>query len=191
MPKVATLNSIYPTDCETLLELRERYATCRYDLNRGYIAYQIQKPSRHYEHRLVADIIFGGIPNGHHVHHINEIITDNRAINLRLLSPEEHAKLHKLPTGQILICPICAEPFWATKSRQKRRQANYCSPQCVSLSQRVADRPSKKNLALLLSDMPNFMAVGRLYGVDGNTIRKWCQGYDLPTKITEWKNRGV
>lgn len=75
VPRISTLNSVYPTDCETLLQLRSEYATCRYDLNRGYIAYQILLPSRHYEHRLVASVIFDGIPEGYHVHHINEIIT--------------------------------------------------------------------------------------------------------------------
>lgn len=191
MPRISTLAASYPTDCETLLHVRNKYTQHLYFLNRGYIAYQVCLPSRYYEHRLVADIVFGGIPNGYHVHHINEITTDNQADNLQLLSPSEHAGLHNPPRGQMLACPICATPFWATKSRQDRRDANYCSPQCVALSQRVADRPGRDELGQTLTRLPNFAAIGRMYGVDGNAIRKWCRGYDLPAEVGYWRKLGA
>jgi hypothetical protein len=190
MPLISTLNESYPTDCKALLQVRKEYADYRYYLNRGYIAYQVHSPSRYYEHRLVAELVYGSIPDGYHVHHINENPTDNRASNLQLLDPGNHARQHKLPTGQVMICPICGESFWRKLCDIKRRNACYCSQECLKISQRVAVRPNRDELQRILTGLPNFAAIGRMYGVDGNAIRKWCRGYELPTAIDYWKDKG-
>lgn len=57
---------------------------------------------------------------------------------------------------------------------------------CHNLSIRVVDRPSSEDLLRSLKDT-NFERVGEYYGVTGNTIRKWCESYDMPTKASYYK----
>jgi hypothetical protein len=198
MSKVSTLNELYPTKCDFLLDIRHEYARYNYFLFRGYIAYQIRRPSFDFEHRLVADLAFGYIPKGYHVHHINEVTADNRASNLKILSPSEHMKLHwekQAPINnqgeltqhgrrrtQTLTCPTCGASFKA-----KRSSAKYCSLRCVGVSRRTENMPSKEALEQQLLETPSFTAIGKLYGVSYNTISDWCELYQLPVRIADWK----
>ena len=53
-----------------------------------------------YEHVLVAVAALGRrLRDDEHVHHRNEVKTDNRWENLRLLTPSEHARLHGVERG--------------------------------------------------------------------------------------------
>lgn len=49
----------------------------------------------HFVHRRVAEKAFGPIPPGYHVHHKDHDKHNNRASNLEILSPSEHAKKHR------------------------------------------------------------------------------------------------
>ena len=46
------------------------------------------------QHRRIWEDHHGPIPKGHHVHHTNGIVDDNRIENLEMLNPVEHSKKH-------------------------------------------------------------------------------------------------
>lgn len=56
-------------------------------------------------------------------------------------------------------------------------KTRLCS-KCQSLTTRKVIRPSREELALLLREN-SFLALGRMFGVSDNAIRKWARGYDL------------
>ena len=57
---------------------------------------------------------------------------------------------------------------------------------CSNKQQRTVERPDKDTLYQLLKEN-SFCAVGRMYGVSDNAIRKWCKAYDLPTRAKDYK----
>jgi hypothetical protein len=187
MPKVSELNELYPTECDFLLDIRHEYARYNYYLINGYIAYGIDHPSGYSEHRLVADLAFGYIPRGYHVHHINKVTTDNRASNLKILSPSAHARIHLVKNPKtakkVFICPVCGTSF----DPKGHYKAKYCSLRCVGVSRRTENMPSKEALEQQLIETPSFTAIGKLYGVSYKTISNWCEIYQLPVRIADWK----
>ena len=66
---------------------------------------------------------------------------------------------------------------------------NLRCPNCYAISQRkVSNRPSADELKeILLKNNGSFTAVGRLFGVKDNTIRKWCKGYNMPTHTPDYQ----
>lgn len=63
----------------------------------------------------------------------------------------------------------------------------YESTRCVACQgklQRKAERPPREELKHLIRTQ-SFYAIGRMYGVRDNSIRKWCDKYNLPRKKTE------
>lgn len=66
---------------------------------------------------------------------------------------------------------------------------SYCV-ECGQKSQRKADRPEPLELAKLVKEN-GFMATGRIFGVDGNSIKKWCKTYGIPKlkdELIAWYN---
>lgn len=57
---------------------------------------------------------------------------------------------------------------------------------CSNKQQRLVERPDKETLYQLLK-VNSFCAVGRMYGVSDNAIRKWCKVYGLPTHAKDYK----
>lgn len=47
-------------------------------------------------------------------------------------------------------------------------------------------KPSREVLKSQIRTMP-FLQIGKLYGVSDNAIRKWCDKYGLPRKVTDIK----
>lgn len=64
---------------------------------------------------------------------------------------------------------------------------------CYELTQKmISKRPEKEILTKDLYECRgNFTEIGRKYGVDGNTIRKWCTKYGLPNKSSDYKEKKV
>ena len=59
---------------------------------------------------------------------------------------------------------------------------------CNSISQRKVQRPSKDELFNLLHMYNgNFSKVSHIFDVTDNTVRKWCDFYDLPRKSKDYK----
>ena len=63
---------------------------------------------------------------------------------------------------------------------------NSLCRECYVLSTRKVERPSAEELYQLLQNN-NFSAVGRLFGVTDNAVRKWCRAYGLSDKAKDYK----
>ncbi len=57
---------------------------------------QLTRNGWEFTHRLIAEEVYGSIPEGYHVHHINGNKLDNRPENLKILSQEDHQKIHNI-----------------------------------------------------------------------------------------------
>lgn len=80
--------------------------------------------------------------------------------------------------GGLHHCAICG----ATISQG----ATLC-PQCANLQQRKVERPDAETLYHDVQSL-GFAATGRKYGVCGNTIKKWCKAYGLPTMAKDYRH---
>lgn len=63
------------------------------------------------------------------------------------------------------------------------------SIRCISCSnklKRVVERPNREELKKLIREK-SFVELGRMYNVTDNAIRKWCDNYKLPRKVSEIK----
>ena len=167
------------TDCPHLAAVRAEYVRWAWCFSQGYVLY-CRGAQRLLEHRLVAERAYG-IPDGHHVHHIDEDRSHNRAVNLVVLSPGQHWDQHRrhVQANRLTVpCAHCGKSVERTPSELARRQAVYCSPMCTQAAQRKAERPGRDELAQLLTGS-NFSALGRRFGVSDNAVRKWAKAYGL------------
>lgn len=194
--KVSALNNLYPTDCPVLRQVRQAYAdwSAIVDKKLRYIRYYRRIDGvqvMEYEHHLVARAAYGDVPCGYHIHHVNEQRTDNRAANLQVLSPAEHAKQHidghfellgrkrgsALCREYVTIhCANCGAPLRRLASRVKPR--NFCNPACQYAGTRTVVRPTSEELSDLLKTS-TWLAIGRQFGVSDNAVRKWARQYGL------------
>lgn len=180
VPKISMLNQSYPTDCKTLLQLRSECSGYTYFLNSGYINYYIDNTFKPYEHRLVAEMAYGTIPDGHQVHHINGIRSDNRAINLQVIDPSNHAHLHHgVAIPAIVVCTACGKTLPISQARLERNEQSFCNRACYRSA--VSREPDPQVLQEQLDKIRNLTAVGRIYDVSHTTVRKWVKKHGLNT----------
>lgn len=55
----------------------------------------------------------------------------------------------------------------------------YCSSKCYEIGQRKTKRPEPLELARLIKEN-GFVNTGKMFGVDSNSIKKWCKSYNMP-----------
>lgn len=91
------------------------------------------------------------------------------------LDKEEHLyqERARLPNKE---CLTCGKLFHA-----RRVDAKYCSTQCSGKAARKVERPSKHNLALLMT-VNGWSQLGRMFDVSGNAVKKWAVSYGLGTR---------
>lgn len=119
---------------------------------------------------------------------------DNRLENLHWLCPNCHSqtdtfcgkqktKSHATKNGtQIKIktinyCIDCGKEIYSTSTRCDR---------CEKIHRRIVNRPSREELKNLIRTI-SFTKIGEQFGVSDNAIRKWCDAYNLPRKVSEIK----
>lgn len=178
--KVSGLDEVHPLDCPVVAQVRVAYADCAWFYDRGYIRYYDGTKSMLREHQRVAQMAYG-LPDDYHVHHIDRNRVNNCADNLAVLSPAEHLRLHgqAYRSRLIVTCPICETPFESHAYRVLNRNAAYCGDACRSFADRKVDRPSVDALATLIREVNNWSALGRMFGVSDNAVRKWAKTYGL------------
>ena len=96
-----------------------------------------------------------------------------------LLDGVELIKVPKKPP--LKICECCGIEYYPSYKDQK-----YCSYACSSKSQQRVERPSREELKLMIRTTP-FLQLSKKYGVSDNAIRKWCDRYNLPRKVSDIK----
>ena len=84
-----------------------------------------------------------------------------------------------VPVNTTHICKQCG------KSISYGTVHSLCR-ECYTFSIRKAERPTKEELYSLLQNH-SFVAVGRMFGVSDNAIRKWCRSYGLSDKAKDYK----
>ena len=110
-------------------------------------------------------------PNGYNV--LEESLRDRSAEEIQAYN--EGLTLRQLKNG---CCSDCGKPLaWKTAH-------GLCS-KCYPLHTRKVNRPSAEQLYQLLLTH-SFVAVGQMYGVSDNAVRKWCQQYDIPSHTRDY-----
>lgn len=119
--------------------------------------------------------------------HINGVANDHRIENLRIVCPncaatlETHCGRKNRIAPREQRCERCAQPFVAVAPGRR-----YCSRHCgqrwdrsgrAQPALRRVERPPEEQLAAEVSRL-GYSAVGWLYGVSDNAIRKWLRQYE-------------
>ena len=125
---------------------------------------------------------------------------NNKDITLQLHHKDGNRNNNSLDNLQIL-CPNCHSQTdsYCGKSSKKNKKEK------VKLSDIIGDKNNKKkykkNLPINREDLKDkirnipFVKIAEEYGVSDNAIRKWCDRYELPRKVSvikqysdeEWK----
>lgn len=113
----------------------------------------------------------------------------------------------------MILCPNChsiqegnsgaSAGKYAVKKDEVEQRKNFCidcqteislrATRCKSCAskekqkEKVISHPSRDELKKLIRTT-SFCQIGRLYGVSDNAVRKWCDGYKLPRKVSDIKN---
>lgn len=124
-------------------------------------------------HRVIAEEIYGEIPEGYHVHHLDEDKWNWSPDNLVVVSNSDHGKYHK-PIREEVICESCNQTFMAKPSESRK----YCSIGCSAKGQEKVRWPDVEILRQWVKDT-SYVAVGRKLGVSDNAVRKRLRGRDV------------
>jgi hypothetical protein len=133
--------------------------------------------------------------------HINGKRNDNRIENLRIVCPncaaglETHCGRAKKKLDRARDCLLCGKPFKA-----KYRDHRYCSRECGQKlkpnirgprpERRKVERPPYEQLLDEVKRL-GWSAVGRMYGVSDNAIRKWIRSYECEGAVEVGRDPSV
>ena len=121
--------------------------------------------------------------------HVNGINNDDRLENLRWVCPNCDRQLDTFgarnPNKKTAYNQTHLKNYCIDCGKEITFQATRCVD-CYNKSRRTVERPSREELKQLIRNT-SFTAIGEKYGVRDNTIRKWCDGYNLPRKTSDIK----
>jgi hypothetical protein len=147
----------------------------RKDKTLGYVYFMdrahplANRQGKVYLHRHVASVSRKRwLTTGEHVHHRDEDKSNNLPRNLEVTNNSAHARHHNPPIPE-RRCAGCGGAFKPAKSNQL-----VCGKRCADMKQRRVDRPSREELTTLLKTK-SFCAIGRMFGVSDNAVRKWLK----------------
>lgn len=105
-------------------------------------------------------------------------------ITTQLVSPfdvdkaeEVSGLVEDLKTHKIYYCKECGIEV---------SRGNDTCPACASKLKRKVERPNREELKRLIRTV-SFTNIAKMYGVTDNAIRKWCDNYNLPRKVSDIK----
>ena len=107
--------------------------------------------------------------------------TETYPIRPPLWTLEENDSMGIVQINNRHYCRICGAKI-TTK--------NSLCVECAHKTQRKANRPEPLELAKMVKEH-GFTNTGKLFGVDGNTIKKWCKSYGIPylkNELIHWYN---
>ncbi len=115
--------------------------------------------------------------------HINGNNTDDRLENLRWVCPNCNIQLpttnRKKSTKKRYYCIDCGQEI--TSKNSSRCMACSAKYKTISLENMPVTREELKQLIRTLP----FTQIGKRFNVSDNCIRKWCDKFSLPRKVTE------
>ena len=122
--------------------------------------------------------------------HINGVNNDDRLENLRWVCPNcnqqldttGHTKLHKERLDKIKKKYYCIDCGKEITSRAKR--CHSCEAKNRTTTKKMLI--TREELKNLIRTTP-FTRIGEQYNVSDNAVRKWCDKYNLPRKVSEIK----
>ena len=83
----------------------------------------------------------------------------------------------KIKHRQMYYCRYCGKEV---------TRGNDVRPECYHFMSRKIERPSREEFKNLIRNN-SFVSVGKMFGVSDAAIRKWCDSYKLPRKVSDIK----
>lgn len=119
------------------------------------------------------------------VHHKDQNRRNFDQKNLMVfVSESDHARFHKtgicVETDEcgVYIAPLCYINKCLVCGQSIRNTQHGKCKRCYALEHRKVEHPSADKLSELLQNN-SFVAIGKIYGVSDNTVRKWCKAYGI------------
>ena len=124
--------------------------------------------------------------------HINDSNHDDRLENLRWVCPNCDRQLDtfcaKNANRETFYNYKPKEEFYCADCGKPISQGAIRCVVCQGKAARKVERPSAEELKqILIDNKGNFAAVGRMFGINDNSIRKWCVKYGMSTHSGDYK----
>lgn len=153
----------------------------------GYLQIRLRKNNirkNYYVHVLVARLFIPNPENLPEVNHKNHIKTDNSVENLEWITHKNNIHdmiKYKIDKGEYKrhICIDCGTPISQQAIRcvicstENRRKIRYAQANI-----QYRKKPDKETLKILLTTN-SYSAIGQMYHISSNAVKKWAKGYGL------------
>lgn len=122
------------------------------------------------------------------LHHVDGNHFNNDITNLKILCPNCHSQTENY-CGRNRIVKKDNTEFYCSncgKKLYRKAKSGLCAD-CIKVAERKVARPSKEDLYHLLCEN-SFTAVGKIFNVSDNAVKKWCKHYGIPSLASYYKN---